>query len=77
VDPPAGGLLGSAGAGLLTGFAVPGIGTAAAAGLSAYFLIALGTQLRADDLGLSWPLAYLTLAAGALATTIAYHGPLG
>jgi hypothetical protein len=70
-------LLGSAAAGLLAGLAVPGLGTAAAAGLVAYFLIALAAHLRAHDLQLAWPLIYLSLAGAALATGLAHHGPLG
>jgi len=74
---PFGILLGSAAAGLLAGLAVPGIGTAAAAGLVAYFVIALAAHLRAHDFQLAWALIYLSLAGAALATGLAYHGPLG
>jgi DoxX-like family len=74
---PFGILLGSAGVGLLAGFAVPGLGTAAASGLLAYFVIALAAHLRAHDFQLAWPLIYLLLAAAALVTGLAYHGPLG
>ena len=74
---PFGILLGSAGAGLLAGLAVPGLGTVAAAGLVAYFVIALGAHLRARDFQLTWPLIYLSLAAAALTTGLAYHGALG
>ncbi len=74
---PFGMLLGAAGAGLLAGFAVPGLGTAAASGLVAYFVIALAAHLRAHDFHLGWPLTYLSLAATALATSLAYRGPLG
>ncbi len=74
---PFGILLGSAGAGLLIGFAVPGLGTAAAAGLVAYFVIAVATHVCARDYHLSWALMYLSLAGAALATGLAYHGPLG
>jgi len=74
---PFGILLGSAGVGLLAGFAVPGLGTAAASGLLAYFVIALAAHLRAHDFQLAWPLIYLSLAATALVTGLAYHGPLG
>jgi hypothetical protein len=56
---------------------VPGLGTVAAAGLVAYFVIALGIHLRARDFQLTWPLIYLSLAAAALATGLAYHGALG
>ena len=74
---PFGILLGSAGAGLLVGLVVPGLGTAAAAGLVAYFVIALAAHLRARNFQLVWPLIYLLLAAAALATGLAYHGALG
>ncbi|HEY7100548.1 MAG TPA: DoxX family protein [Mycobacteriales bacterium] len=70
-------LLGSAAAGLLAGLAVPALGTAAAAGLVAYFLIAVTAHLRAHDFRLAWPLLYLSLAGAALATGLAHHGPLG
>ena len=74
---PFGILLGSAGAGLLAGFTVPGLGTAAASGLVAYFVIALAAHLRARDFQLTWPVIFLSLAAAALATGLAYRGPLG
>jgi hypothetical protein len=74
---PFGILLGSAGAALLAGIAVPGLGTAAATGLVAYFVIALAAHLRAHDFQLTWPLIYLSLATAALATGLAYHGPVG
>jgi hypothetical protein len=74
---PFGILLGSAAAGLLAGLAVPGLGTAAAAGLVAYFVIAVAAHLRAHDFQLAWPLIYLSLATAALATGLAHHGPLG
>jgi len=74
---PFGVLLGSAGAGLLAGLAVPGLGTAAACGLVAYFVIALAVHLRARDHQLAWALTYMSLGAAALATGLAYHGPLG
>jgi hypothetical protein len=70
-------LLGLAGAGLVAGFAVPVLGTAAASGLVAYFVIALAAHLRARDFQLAWALTYLSLAVAALATGLAYHGPLG
>jgi hypothetical protein len=74
---PFGILLGLAGAGLVAGFAVPVLGTAAASGLVAYFVIALAAHLRARDFQLAWALTYFSLAAAALATGLAYHGPLG
>ncbi len=74
---PFGILLASAAAGLLAGLAIPGLGTAAACGLVAYFVIALSAHLRARDFQIAWPLAYLSLGMAALATALAYHGPLG
>jgi hypothetical protein len=71
---PFGILLGSAGLGLLAGFVVPVLGTAAASGLVAYFVIALAAHLRARDLQLVWPLLYFSLATAALVTGLAYHG---
>ncbi|MGH3260141.1 MAG: DoxX family protein [Streptosporangiaceae bacterium] len=73
---PCGVLLGSAGAGLVAGFAAPALGTAAASGLVAYFVIALAVHLRAHDFQLAWALTYLLLAAAALATGLAYQRPL-
>jgi hypothetical protein len=74
---PCGALLAAASAGLLAGFAVPGLGTAAACGLVVYFVIALAAHLRARDFQIVWPLAYLSLGTAALAPARAYHGPLG
>lgn len=68
---PFGILLGSAAAGLLVGIAVPGLGTAAAAGLVAYFVIAVAAHLWARDYHLSWALVYLSLAGASLATGLA------
>jgi DoxX-like family len=73
---PCGILLGLAGAGLLAGFGLPVLGTAAAAGLVAYFVIALAAHLRARDYQLAWALSYLSLGAAALATGLAYQRPL-
>ena len=53
------------------GLAVPGLQTAAAAGLVAYFVIALAAHLRAHDVHLAWALLYLSLAGAALATGLA------
>jgi hypothetical protein len=74
---PFGMLLAAAALGLLAGFAFPGLGTAAACGLVAYFVIALSAHLRARDFEIAWPLGYLSLGTAALATALAYHGPLG
>lgn len=74
---PFGILLGAAGTGLLAGIALPWLGTAAATGLVAYFLLAVGAHLRARDVQLTWPLVFLSLATAALVTGLAYHGALG
>ncbi|HUA29212.1 MAG TPA: DoxX family protein [Streptosporangiaceae bacterium] len=74
---PCGILLGSAGVGLLAGLAVPVLGTAAASGLVAYFVVALAAHVRARDRQVAWALTFLTLGAAALATGLAYHGALG
>jgi DoxX-like family len=74
---PCGILLGAAGAGLLAGFAVPVLGTAAASGLVAYFVIALAAHARARDRQVAWALAYLAVGVAALATGVAWHGSLG
>jgi hypothetical protein len=73
---PCGILLGAAGAGLVAGFATPALGTAAASGLVAYFVLALAAHLRARDFRPAWALTYLSLAAAALATGLAYQRPL-
>jgi hypothetical protein len=71
-------LLGAGSAGLVTGFAVPVLGTAAACGLVLYFLSAAGAHLRARDTRLlswiNWS-AFFSLAVAALAAGLAYHGP--
>jgi hypothetical protein len=63
-------LLGSAG--LLLGLAVPALGIAAAIGLIAYFVGAVITHVRADDLaGVGRPAPFLLLAVAALVLRIA------
>jgi uncharacterized membrane protein len=75
---PLGLLLGAGAAGLLAGFAVPALGTAAACGLVLYFLCATGAHIRVRDTlirnWVSWA-AFLSLALAALAVGLAYHGP--
>jgi hypothetical protein len=59
-------------AGLLVGFAVPLIGAAAAAGLVLYFILALGTVLRARCFDqIPYPTAFLLLAGASLALLLA------
>lgn len=71
-------LLAAGSAGLVTGFAVPALGTAAACGLVAYFLSAAGAHLRARGTRLAnwltWS-AFFALALAALAVGLADHGP--
>jgi hypothetical protein len=70
---PLGMLLASGAVGLLAGFAVPALGTAAAVGLVVYFICALTAHLRVHDRQLGGAVAFLLLAASALATDLAYH----
>jgi DoxX-like family len=75
---PLGFLLGAGSVGLVTGFAVPALGTAAACGLVLYFLSAAGAHIRARDTRLlswiNWS-AFFSLAVAALAVGLACHGP--
>jgi len=70
---PFGILLASGAAGLLAGFAVPALGTAAAIGLMLYFICAVSAHLRVGDRGIAPAVFFLLLAASALATNLAYH----
>jgi DoxX-like family len=61
------GILKAAGAlGLLVGIGVPWIGTAAAVGLTLFFVGALITHLRAHDYSVGFALMFLLLAVAAL-----------
>lgn len=75
---PLGLLLGAGSLGLLIGFAVPVLGTAAGAGLVLYFGCAAGAHLRVHDTRLlnwvNWA-AFFSLAVAALAVNLAYRGP--
>jgi hypothetical protein len=70
---PLGLLLASGAVGLLTGFAVPALGTAAALGLVLYFMCAVSAHLRVRDRQIGGAVFFLLLAAAALTTSIAYH----
>jgi hypothetical protein len=70
---PLGILLASGAVGLLTGFAVPALGTAAAIGLVLYFICALTAHLRARDRQIGGALFFLLLAAAALTTDVGYR----
>jgi hypothetical protein len=70
---PFGMLLASGAVGLLTGFAVPVLGEAAAIGLVLYFICAISTHVRARDPGVGGAVFFLLLAAGAVITAFGYH----
>jgi hypothetical protein len=75
---PLGFLLGAGSLGLVAGFAVPALGTAAASGLVLYFVCAAGAHTRARDTRLlawiNWA-AFFLLAVAALVVGLTYHGP--
>ncbi|MGP3947873.1 DoxX family protein [Streptomyces sp. 7N604] len=72
---PLGALLAAGALGLLAGFAVPVLGTLAAAGLVLYFLGAFCAHLLARDRQLGPWAVFFCLAVAALAVNLAYHGP--
>ncbi|MGW6500800.1 DoxX family protein [Nonomuraea angiospora] len=72
---PLGLLLGAGSLGLLAGFAVPVLGTLAAAGLVLYFIGAFAVHLRARDHHFGPWAGFASLAVAALAVNLAYHGP--
>jgi DoxX-like family len=71
---PFGILLASGALGLLIGFAMPTLGTAAAIGLILYFICALGAHLRVRDPGIGGAVTFLALAVAALIAALGYHG---
>jgi DoxX-like family len=70
---PLGTLLASGAVGLLAGFAVPALGTAAAIGLVLYFICAVTAHLRVGDHQIGGAVFFLLLAVAALATNLAYR----
>jgi DoxX-like family len=70
---PLGMLLASGAVGLLTGFAAPALGTAAAIGLVVYFICAVTAHLRVRDRGVGGAVFFLLLATAALTTDLAYR----
>jgi len=72
---PLGTLLAAAAVGLLLGFAVPLIGTAAAVGLVLHFLCVLGAHLRVRDNQIGGAVMFLLMAITALVLGLAYRGP--
>jgi hypothetical protein len=71
---PFGILLASGSIGLLTGLAVPPLGSAAATGLVLYFICALAAHARAHDERIGGAVTFLVLAVAALTTELAYRG---
>jgi hypothetical protein len=70
---PLGTLLASGAIGLLTGFAVPALGTAAATGLVLYFICAVTAHLRVGDRQIGGAVLFLLLAVAALTADVAYR----
>lgn len=66
-------LLGSGAVGLLAGIAVPALGAAAAIGLVAYFICALGAHIRARDPKVAGAVSFLMMAVAALVVGLGYH----
>lgn len=70
---PFGILLASGAAGLLAGFAVPVLGTAAAIGLVVYFICALSAHLRVRDPKVAGAVSFLVMAVAALVVGLGYR----
>ena len=70
---PFGVLLASGALGLLVGFAVPALGTAAAIGLVLYFVGAIRAHLRVCDHQIAGAVSFLVLAVAALTADLAYR----
>jgi hypothetical protein len=72
--PRLGSALAAGSLGLLAGFAVPLVGTLAAAGLVLYFVGALVAHLRVGSRNLAGPAVFLSLSAATLVLGLAHHG---
>jgi hypothetical protein len=70
---PFGILLASGALGLLIGFAVPELGTAAAIGLVLYFICALVAHVRVRDPQVAGAVSFLVLAVVALIAGLGFH----
>ena len=70
---PFGILLASGAVGLLAGFAVPALGTAAAIGLVVYFSCAVSAHIRVRDPKVAGAVSFLVMALAALAVGLGYH----
>jgi DoxX-like protein len=68
---PFGMLLAFGAVGLVTGLAVPALGTAAAIGLVLYFICAVSAHVRVGDGQIGGAVFFLLLAAAALTTDVA------
>ena len=73
---PFGMLLASGAVGLLIGFAVPALGTAAAIGLVVYFICALVAHIRVRDPQIAAAVSFLVLAVAALIAGLGYRNHL-
>lgn len=71
---PFGALQTATAVGLLVGFAVPLIGTAAATGLVVYFIGAVSAHLRVRDFQFGNAAMFLALAVAALVVAVAHRG---
>lgn len=74
---PLGVCLAAGSLGLLAGFAVPLLGTAAGIALVLYFLGAIGAHLRVGDRRLGGALGFLALSVAALVLGAVVHGVHG
>jgi len=70
---PFGILLASGAVGLVVGFALPPLGTAAAIGLVVYFICAVSAHIRVRDRGVGGAVSFLVLVTAALIADLAYH----
>jgi DoxX-like protein len=70
---PFGILLACGAVGLLAGFAVPALGTAAAIGLVAYFSCALSAHIRVRDPKVAGAVSFLVMAVAALVVGLGYR----
>jgi hypothetical protein len=70
---PFGILLAAGAAGLVVGIAVPALGVAAAIGLVAYFMCALGAHVRVRDRNVGGAITFLLVAVAALVTEVGHR----
>ena len=70
---PFGILLACGAAGLLVGFVVPVVGTAAAVGLVVYFICAVSAHVRVRDPNVGGAVSFLVMAVAALVVGLGYQ----